>query len=314
MTLRFTDDMNDLGQVYVGELLSQQAPIRDSVAVDLFGPRMIDTPDGPIPWIPPEFRTANSGDQYVGKIGLSEPAPSIQIDLDHVDIETQGKFSRKAIISRHADEVLDAIDTAMGLTGYLGSIVKGFNNVAIEQAVSTILKDPLKNATQSTQSAWTSASSAEPFDDIENCMDIVTSVGETPDTMIMGLDYARLLSRTGAIKGAAGRSIDTTGDAVSHEAVREMLVRRFGFSNILIDNSVYQNDANKESTPDINRVYDGTLWIGASEHMIVRDKEDMRESDAGYDSDSQNYWTLQHQLVDFYRGINDAGVILTNVT
>jgi len=317
MTLAFTDDMNTLSQDFVGELLSQQAPINESVSLDLFGPRMIDTPDGKIPWIPPQFRNPSAGSNYVGKVGLSDGPVPIEMDLDEVEIKTDGKFSREAKISRHADMVMNQFETAEGMVGYLWSVVKGLNNVEIEAEVASVLQDPAKNATYdvNAQTAkWTSPSSAKPFEDFESVNDTITAFGETPDTLILGLDYVRLLARTSAVKGAAGRSIDATGDAIAHQAIRDMLTRRFGYENILFDNSVYQNDANKKATPNINRVFDGTAWVGDSSHLIVRDKDSMRESDAGYDSGTQQYWTLQHQLVDIYRGATDAGVTLQNIT
>lgn len=318
MTRSFTDDMATLGQHFVGELLSQQAPIVESVSLDLFGPRMINTPDGKVPWIPPEFRTPSSDSNYVGKVGLSEAPVPIEIDLDHVQIQTTGKFSRKALLSKHANEVLEELDTVEGLVGYLGSVVKGFNNVEIEAEVATVLQDAAKNATYdvNAQTAkWTSPGSAKPFEDFEKVNDKVMAFGETPDTCVLGLDYVRLLARTSAVKGAAGRSIDATGDAVSHAALAEMLRRRFGYDNILFDNTVWQNQNNKKaSSNNITRVFDGTAWVGSSDHLIVRDKESQRESDAGYDSDHQQFWTLQHQLVDIYRGAVNAGVIMQNIT
>lgn len=313
MTRKFTSDINDLDPAYVGELLSDVSPIRESIAPDLFGPKMLETADGKVPYIPPEFRTPSSDSAYVGKVGLTSAPEPIEIDMEKIDISTDGKFSRKAKVSRHTDEVLSELETAEGLVGYLGAVVQGFNNVEIEAECRNILQDQSKNATKSTQSKWTSPSSAEPFKDFENCTDVVQQFGEDPDTLVLGLDYARLLAKTSAIKGAAGRSIDATGDAVAMEALREMLVRRFGFDNILIDGEVYQNAANKNQAPDVNRVYDGTAWIGSSEHLIVREKEEMNESDSGYDVDHQEYWTLEHKIVDFFRGATDAGVILTDI-
>lgn len=313
MTRAFTDDMNTLGQHYVGELLSEQTPIRESVSLDMFGPKMIDTPDGKIPWIPPEFRTPSSDSNYVGKVGLSEGPVPIEIDLDEVEIQTDGKFSRKAIISRHADEVMSELETAEGLVGYLGSVVKGFNNVEVEAEVANVLQDPTKNATINAQNAWTDQSSAKVFEDFENANDTVMSYGENPDTCVLGLDFVRYAVRTAGIKSAADRSFDATGDAIAHQSFAEMLRRRFGYENVLFDNSVWRNENNKQATPKINRVFDGTAWVGSSEHLIVREKESMSEADSGYNSDTQNYWTLQHRLVDIYRGAIDSGVIIRNI-
>lgn len=316
MTRQFVENINTLSQDFVGELLSRQAPIRQSVALEMFAPDLIDTPDGEVPWIPPEFRTPNSGSNYVGKIGLSEDPVPIEIDIDNVTISTDGKFSREAQISRHADMVMSQLDSAEGLVGYLGSIVRGFNNVEVDVECQAVLSDTTKNATvdvSSGTSKWTSHSSAEPFDNIETAMDTVRGAGEMPDTYVAGLDVMRELARTKAVLSAVGeRSISATGDVVAYEAVVEALRSRFGFDNVLVDNSVWVNDANKQAAPNLNRVYDGTNWIGSSDHLIVREQEEMGESDSGYDSRSQDYWTLDHRVVDFYRGENDAGVILQN--
>ena len=300
-------DVGSLDPAFQMALLKGVEAAQDSVFREMFSPEQVGTMSGKVPYIPSNFTLLSEDGSAKTKVGIQDKPDVFEVGLNSADFDFDGKYAKEAEIHKSIVTTLSHLRGAEGLVQYLGSIAKGMVNSAIDIDGASVLKSTTLNETQSAAGSWGDASAAEPFKDFDNLVDIV---GTQNPLIWLGLDKARELSALPAFKDKEA-NFDAKDGRVSLQSVRDTLARRYEADTIVIDGRVWSNDANVAQTINKSRVFDGVVWVGDADHMIVVERGDLHEVDSDYDSRSGNYSTWITEYFELARAEHERAAVLT---
>lgn len=303
-------EVNSLDPAYQLRLLDGVKAATQSVFKEVFTPEGVAEMSGKVPFIPSKFTLLSNDDSTKTKIGIQDSPDVLDMDLNSTDFSFDGKYAKEARIHKSTVRTLgNKLQGAEDLVQYLGSVAMGFVNSAFDLDAAAILKSTTLNKDVSATAVWTDLEAARPFEDFDKLVDQVGTAGAV---LWLGMDKARLLSALPAFRDE-DKQFDAKGGRISLAGVAEILRRRYDLSQVVIDGTWY-NEANVAQTINKSRIFDGVVWMGDPDHMLVVERSDLREVDSEFDSRTGNFSTWLTEYYDIARAENGRGAVLTGTT
>lgn len=298
-------DFNKLDPAYHKMLLKGIEAGQDSVFREVFTPENVTEMSGKIPNIDSKYTLAQDDASEATKIAIDDEPQPDSVGISETAFRFTGKYAKEHKVHKSVVETLADLEGAEDLVQYLQGLVRMKINSAIDLDGKTILQSQTENNTVAAQDAWSSTGSADPLTDFDAMVD----EAGMPDLCWLGIDKARELQALDAFK-ADNHNYSGTNARAPQQAVVEELRRRYGFEQVIIDAKFYNQD-NVAQTINKAKIFDGTVWVGNSDHMVVTEREDLMEVDGEYNSKSGNFHEWMTEYVEINRAEGSQGVVLT---
>lgn len=304
-------DLDALDPAYVLRLLDGITAPEQSIFEEVFAPEDVELMNGKVPYIPSKYTVISEDDNYKRKVAVDDVPHVIDMSLDNVEFNFDGKHSFEFRIHKKDVNTLQnqGLEGAEDMVQLLGMHAMAIANQAHDMEGATVLQDTSVNATQSATASWDPSNNTDFFADLYSLEDTVGQI----EVVWLGLDEARKARKLPEVRERAEHHFEASNASRVNPGTLANLIRvETGAEEVIIDGTTWKNTANQGQSISKSRIFDGTVWAGQRDHLLDLSREDLDDADADQDRRSGTFSTWVSKYREIARAENNRGCILTD--
>lgn len=298
-------NLDSIDPAFVMEILQGLEGTEDPVAEEVFDFEPVDEMSGDIPFLESKYTLVSDDATELSKVAFDDEPQTQDQNLSKVTFQFTGKYAEMAEVHETDVETMSRIETDEDLVEALGRIVMMKISGAFDIDVKDVLQSTTLNDTVSASTAWTNQSTADPLSDLDSAVDTVGS----PDILWLGLDKARDLAATDAMK-AEVKQYQATNARARMQDLADELISRYQLREVVIDGTQYNQNGQGQSLSS-DQIYDGTVWVGNSDHFVVVEREELERAGSDFTEKTGMYEVYAQKYLDIARAESSQGVAIT---
>lgn len=291
-------DLQAIDPQYKLEILKGLVGDMDSMFLQVFRPRDVNSQSGKIPILPSKETLRSDEGAESSKVALDAPPKKGTGSLTDVSYNFDGKFSRENSIPKATVEEARNFNSAEELLAFIqqANMIQIAGDVDSEG--NTILGSTTLNTQVNATAVWSDDTNARPVTDLDALMD---TGGNAYDLLWVGESRYRELSALPALLSFSN-NYDAVDARAPKTAVANWLLGRYdSLQEVVIEGNWY-NTNGLNAAVSTDRQFDDIVWAGKRDQMIALEFEAMRETDEWYDKKTQEYGALATIWIEIVTG------------
>lgn len=281
-----------------------------SLFEQVFGVQNTRQLSGSLPYVPSKYELGQLKEKT--KVGLKAEAEVEDMELASMPFQIVAKYAKAGSVHVAA---IDAMEENSGEDLAALTLKQAVRKTAFAMDVdgkdyltNTTLNGVTINGTITVTAAWTDETNARPLKDLDAACDKVGN----PDTIWLGLNFARLLASLPSIKARIA-NFNAVDGRVSFQELAGVIQRHYDFiRNVVIDNTSY-NSANPMQTAVFARTFDSVAWVGNSEQMKCVENTKLRKAAIYLDERKDIVVGESVRYLTFARGEASQGCLIEGI-
>lgn len=304
-------DVTSFSPSYQNKILTGLLGAAESAMEKVFGIENTKQQSGEIPFQPSKYSVANSSNSEKTKIAIDAVAESADSALDSASFSINAKYAKRGSVhAMQVDSLADATsDDIVTMTGQNAvAKVQGAIDIDGSAYLKSVSVDGVTvNQDINATAVWSDSVNAKPFTDLDAMFDAIGGGGLR---LWLGLDRARELASLPAIRSEFHNFAGANG-RLTMQGLAEALLMHYGdmLDGVMIDGNEY-NSANLAASGVYARIFDGVVWLGAPEHMMVVENQGRRKFRTWFDEDTDTYYSELVRYLTFASGETKRSAVM----
>ena len=284
----------------------------DSMAGQLFGAGVeVNQLEGSISYMPSKSTMLRESEESSSRVALGALPNQVRGALKSKSYKLKEKYSMEGSVLKAQVFNLAQIESASDLLDYILRMTIAQISFDMDVDLKALLNSTSDNIVTVAQGAWSDNALARPMSDIEALLD--NGAGEY-NTVVLGQDKVRELAKLDTfrtfVQNYTGTGSIEDARAPQKAVVNYLFSEHANVEKVVIGNTWY--DTNGETqVVGTGRLFDGTVWAGASEHLMMLRMSALDESGQDYDPKRGVYSAFQNVHGLFLRLEDQMGAVLT---
>lgn len=302
-------DLSTVDPLFVDRIRDGLINEEKSAMEEVFGITEVRRTSGKIGYEPSKQNVARTDSQT--EVALSAKSNTADAALGNIEFAFTSKFAEKyEMHAMEADALADQTGEDMTRKLLRGAVIQVMGKMDIKGKnflSETVFEGNTINDSRNAAAVWSDATNATPLTDLDAIMDAVGN----PDVLWLGLDRARELGALPGIKQEFANYAGKDG-RISLRALAEALLGHYPFlKRVVIDDVTWQNIADNQA-PDgeYSRIFDGVVWAGKSDHMVIAEYVPLRKGRVWEDEETDTLYGESVRYLDYARGELKMGCLL----